>query len=123
VLGFAAWTRLPEAVRVRFGDPAAAVDYVGEFDVVRASWLGRLVAFACKLLGMPVVPRTGLFGRRANGERIKVRLPALLSPGTTHVEHFDEADGWFRFTMTVTHPFFGEMFYQTGRFRAAGEQL
>jgi hypothetical protein len=32
------------------------------------------------------------------------------------------ADGWFRFTMTVTHPFFGEMFYQTGRFRAAGEQ-
>jgi hypothetical protein len=28
-----------------------------------------------------------------------------------------------RFTMTVTHPFFGEMFYQTGRFRAAGEQL
>jgi hypothetical protein len=41
---------------------------------------------------------------------------------TTHVEHVDEADGWFRFTMTVTHPFFGEMFYQTGRFRAAGEQ-
>jgi hypothetical protein len=57
------------------------------------------------------------------GERIKVRLPALLSPGTTHVEHFGEADGWFRFTMTVTHPVFGEMFYQTGRFRAAGEQL
>jgi hypothetical protein len=83
VLGFAAWTRLPEAVRARFGDPPAAVD----------------------------------------GERSKVRLPALLSPGTTHVEHFDEAGGWFRFTMTVTHPFFGEMFYQTGRFRAAGEQL
>src|SRR5882757_7175568 len=196
VLGSAAWTRLPEAVRARFGDPPAAVDYVGEFDVVRSRWLGRLVALACKLLGTPVVPRTGLrvpaivhvgptrcgvawnreyrwpnghtclvrstkiidshgglverlparlcmplnvyeqcgvlhfvsrgyyfdLGRRANGERIKVRLPALLSPGTTHVEHFDEADGWFRFTMTVTHPFFGEMFYQTGRFRAAGEQ-
>jgi hypothetical protein len=35
--------------------------------------------------------------------------------------HLDEAlGGWFRFTMTVTHPVFGELFYQTGRFRAAG---
>jgi hypothetical protein len=195
VLGQAAWTRLPEAVRVRFGEPPVAVDYVGEFDVVRASWLGRLLAFACQLLGTPVVPRTGLsvpaivhvgptrsgvawnreyrwpngdaclvrstkiidsrgglverlparlcmplnvyeqrgvlhfvsrgyyfdFGKRPNGERIKVPLPAFLSPGTTHVEHLDEANGWFRFTMTVTHPLFGEMFYQTGRFRAAGK--
>lgn len=196
VLG-AAWTRLPEAVRLRFGEPPIAVDYVGEFDVVRASWLGRMVALVCQLLGTPVVPRTGLhvpaivhvgptrcgvawnreyrwlngqpclvrstkiidshgelverlparlcmpltvyelngvlhfvsrgyyfdFGKRANGERIKVRLPKWLSPGTTHVEHLDEAHGWFRFTMTVTHPLFGEMFYQTGRFRAAGEQV
>jgi len=196
LLGQAAWTRLPAAVRLRFGEPPIAADYVGEFDVVRASWLGRLVAFACQLLGTPVVPRTGLhvpaivhvgptrsgvawnreyrwpkaraclvrstkiidsrgglverlparlcmplnvyekrgvlhfvsrgyyfdFGKRANGKRIKVRLPAWLSPGTTHVEHLDEANGWFRFTMTVTHPLFGEMFYQTGRFRAAGEE-
>jgi hypothetical protein len=195
VLGPAAWTRLPAAVRARFSDPPVAVDYVGEFDVVRASWLGRLLAFACQLLGTPVVPRTGLsvpaivhvgptrsgvawnreyrwpngdaclvrstkiidsrgglverlparlcmplnvyeqrgvlhfvsrgyyfdFGKRPNGERIKVPLPAFLSPGTTHVEHLDEANGWFRFTMTVTHPLFGEMFYQTGRFRAAGK--
>ena len=61
-------------------------------------------------------------GRRPNGRRVKIPLPALLSPGTTHVEHIDEANGWFRFTMTVTHPFFGEMFYQTGRFTAAGER-
>ncbi|SRR5258708_3635846 len=196
VLGQAAWARLPEAVRVRFAEPPVAVDYVGEFDVVRASLLGRLVAFVCQLLGTPVVPRTGLrvpaivhvgptrsgvawnreyrwpkaraclvrstkiidsngglverlparlcmplrvyehrgvlhfvsrgyyfdFGKRRDGRRITVRLPGLLSPGTTHVEHLDEADGWFRFTMTVIHPFFGEMFYQTGRFRAAGEQ-
>src|SRR5258707_2136167 len=184
---------LPEAVRVLFAKPPLAVDYVGEFDVVRASWLGQLVAIVCQLLGTPVVPRTGLrvpaivhvgptprgvawnreyrwpngqaclvrstkiidsrgglverlparlcmpldvfeqggvlhfvsrgyyfdLGKRLDGGRIKVRLPGLLSPGTTHVEHIDEADGWFRFTMTVTHPFFGEMFYQTGRFRAA----
>jgi hypothetical protein len=51
---------------------------------------------------------------------VRLVLPTWLSPGTTHVEHIDEADGWFRFTMTVTHPLFGEVFYQTGRFRASG---
>jgi len=196
VLGDAAWARLPETVRARFGEPPVAVDYVGEFDIVRASWLGRLVALACQLLGTPVVPRTGAsvpaivhvgptrcgvawnreyrwpdgpaclvrstkiidadgslverlparlcmpldvyevkgvlhfvsrgyyfdLGKRLDGTRIKVPLPPWLSPGTTHVEHQDEADGWFRFTMTVTHPIFGEMFHQTGRFRAAGAQ-
>ena len=48
-------------------------------------------------------------------------LPDLLSPGVTHVEHIDLGHGWFRFTMTVTHPLFGEMFFQTGRFAAAEE--
>jgi Domain of unknown function (DUF4166) len=52
---------------------------------------------------------------------LKIPLPHWLTPGTTHVEHADETDGWFRFTMTVTHPLFGELFYQTGRFRAAGD--
>jgi hypothetical protein len=52
---------------------------------------------------------------------IKIPLPSWLSPGTTHVEHADESNGWFRFTMTVAHPLFGEVFYQTGRFRAAGD--
>jgi hypothetical protein len=196
VLGQAAWARLPEAVRVRFAEPAVAIDYVGKFDVVRASWLGRLLAFACLLLGTPIVPRTGLcvpaivhvgptptgvawnreyrwpnggaclvrstktidsrgglverlpahlcmplhvfercgvlhfvsrgyyfdFGQ-PDGRRFRVPLPILLSPGTTHVEHIDEAHGWFRFTMTVTHPLCGELFYQTGRFRAAGEPV
>jgi hypothetical protein len=196
VLGEVAWGRLPQAVRERFGEPPVVVDYIGEFGVVRASWLGRMLAFICQLLGTPVVPRTGLrvpaivhvgptrsgvawnreyrwpkaqpclvrstkiidsrgrlverlparlcmplnvyeqrgvlhfvsrgyyfdLGKRSNGGRIKLPLPCLLSPGTTHVEHIDEANGWFRFTMTVTHPLFGEMFYQTGRFRAAGEQ-
>ena len=59
-------------------------------------------------------------GRRGNGRCVKVPLPGWLSPGTTHVEHHDEPNGWFRFTMTVTHPVFGEMFHQTGRFHAMG---
>jgi len=195
VLGGAAWQRLPPAVRARFGEPAVAVDYVGEFEIVRASLLGLLLAGLCKLMGTPVVPRTGVhvpavvrvgptergvvwkreyqwpdrtclvrstkvigadgvlveelparlcmplnvyeqsgelhfvsrgyyfdLGTLRDGRRIKIPLPTWLSPGTTHVEHLDEpgTSGWFRFTMTVTHPVFGELFYQTGRFRAAG---
>src|SRR4029453_666054 len=160
------------------GEPVVAVDYVGEFEVVRASILGVLVAMTCRLIATPVVPRTGLnvpaivhvgptsdgvfwkreyrwphsapclvhstkvidaegqlverlparlcmplnvyeergsphfvrrgyyfdCGTRRGGRTRRIPLPAWLSPGTTHVEHHDEADGWFRFTMTVTHP-------------------
>ncbi len=53
------------------------------------------------------------------GFGLRLPLPALFSPGITHVEHIDLGHGWFRFTMTVTHPRFGELFFQTGRFCAA----
>jgi hypothetical protein len=194
VVGKLAWERLPAAVRVRFGEPVLAIDYVGTFDVVRASFLGRIIACLCQLLGTPVAPRTGqhipaiihvgpvehgaswrreyhwpngskclvrstkvigpngslveelpaglrmplavyeergvlhfvsrgyyfeLGPRRWGAWRPRISLPSWLTPGTTHVEHADEAEGWFRFTMTVTHALFGEVFYQTGRFRAA----
>ena len=57
------------------------------------------------------------------GAGLRVWLPQLLTPGVTHVEHIDLGHGWFRFTMTVTHPLFGEMFFQTGRFCATEEQI
>lgn len=194
ILGRAGWARLPDAVRARFADRAHTVDYVGEFEVVRASLLGRIIAWTCQIIGTPVVPRTGNnvpaivhvgpSGQGVEWRReyrwplrspclvrstkvirrdgvlveklpaglcmsldvyeqagtlhfvsrgyylevlvpgmrhpVRVPLPAWLSPGTTHVEHIDGAHGWFRFTMTVTHPLFGEMFYQTGRFHASG---
>jgi Domain of unknown function (DUF4166) len=198
VLGEAAWTRLPATVRARFAEPARTVDYVGRFEVVRASKVGRVIAWCTRLLGTPVVAAVGRdvpavvhVGPRGGGvawhreyrwpdgtvslvrstktidrrgalvERLPARLcmpldtferggtlhfvsrgyyfdlssdwlrrlawqhewhlplPTFLAPGVTHVEHIDEADGWFRFTMTVTHPLLGEMFYQTGRFKAA----
>lgn len=194
ILGDAAWQRLPTAVRMRFGEPPRKVDYAGEFEVVRASCVGRILASLCRLLGTPVVPRTGtqvpaivhvgptgsgvawnreyrwpderyclvrstkiidpdgrlverlparlcmpleVYERAGTlhfvsrgyyfdlgiwrGRPLKMRVPRWVSPGTTHVEHTDESGGWFRFTMTVTHPFLGELFYQTGRFRAARE--
>jgi len=55
------------------------------------------------------------------GLGLRLWLPGLLSPGVTHVEHIDLGHGWFRFTMTVMHPLFGEMFFQTGRFSASEE--
>jgi hypothetical protein len=188
LLGDQAWGCLPPAVRIRFGEPTLEVDYVGEFDIVRASIVGRIIAWVCQAIGTPVVPRTGervpavihvgpvergaswlreyrwprgrtcqvhstkvvgpdgvlveelpaglrmplsVYEQRGVlhfvstgyyfefARRLKIPLPSWLSPGTTHVEHADESKGWFRFTMTVTHPLFGEVFYQTGRFRAA----
>jgi hypothetical protein len=187
VLGTDAWLRLPEAVRDRFADNAAAVTYAGAFEIVRANGLGRALAWLGRLFGTPVAPRcgtdvaarvlvrpndSGVVWTRiyewADGtahhvrstkvittpgtlvERLPARLhmplnvfeagrvlhfvsrgyyfdlgfglrlplPAPFSPGVTHVEHIDLGHGWFRFTMTVTHPLFGELFFQTGRFCA-----
>ncbi len=196
VIGEAAWRRLPPAVRVRFAEGARGVDYVGTFEIVRASRLGRVIAHLGRLIGTPVVPWVGTcmaavvhvgptsdgvaWSReylRPNGDsclvrsvkvvtpslelverlpaglcmplsvyvsdetlhfvsrgyyfriglprgrELRLQLPEWCSPGETHVEHVDEADGWFRFTMTVTHRRFGELFYQTGRFREAREIL
>lgn len=50
------------------------------------------------------------------GFGLRLWLPPFLSPGVTHVEHVELGHGWFRFTLSVDHPWFGEMFFQTGRF-------
>jgi hypothetical protein len=52
------------------------------------------------------------------GLDLRLWLPGFMTPGVTRVEHVDLGHGWFRFTLTVTHPLFGEMFFQTGRFCA-----
>jgi hypothetical protein len=194
VLGDAAWQRLPPAVRQRFAPHALAVEYVGRFEIVRASRMGWLLAQLCRLLGTPVVPHVGrdvpatvrvvpqargvqwlrdyhwphgtctvrstklidasgaliealpaglrmaldvferdgvlhFVGRRYYFELalplraapLRLPLPAWLAPGTTFVEHIDEGQGWFRFTLRVCHALLGEIYYQTGRFHAAGD--
>jgi hypothetical protein len=57
VLGADAWSRLPEAVRERFAETTAVATYAGAFEVVRASALGRVFAWAGTLFGTPVAPR------------------------------------------------------------------
>jgi hypothetical protein len=49
---------------------------------------------------------------------LRLPLPTFFSPGRTRVEHVDLGNGWFRFTLIVMHPWFGEMFFQSGRFCA-----
>jgi hypothetical protein len=60
LLGEAAWGRLPAAVRARFAAEAHATPciYPGRM-TVRASWVGRLFAQACRLIGTPLAPWTG----------------------------------------------------------------
>lgn len=48
--------------------------------------------------------------------RLRLPVPAWLSPGVCRVEHHDLGHGHFRFTLTMRHPLLGETFSQTGIF-------
>ncbi len=73
LVGEAAWSRLPLAVRERFGVHriGGEVVYPGEM-VVRASSFGRWLAQACRLIGTPLAPWTG----EAVPMRVVVRMEA-----------------------------------------------
>lgn len=51
--------------------------------------------------------------------RWRLPIPGLLTPGAAHVVHSDEGDGWFRFTMSFHHRWFGETYFQQGLFHEA----
>jgi hypothetical protein len=48
--------------------------------------------------------------------RLRVTVPALLTPGVCRVTHTDLGQGLFRFTLTMVHPLWGETFHQSGVF-------
>ncbi|QIL79729.1 DUF4166 domain-containing protein [Diaphorobacter sp. HDW4A] len=48
--------------------------------------------------------------------RVRVPVPAWLTPGTCRVEHRDVGPGQFRFTLDMRHPLWGHTFHQTGVF-------
>ena len=52
---------------------------------------------------------------------VRIRLPAVLTPGVAHVIHTDEGDGLFRFTITFTHALLGTLIFQDGLFAKRGE--
>jgi len=49
--------------------------------------------------------------------RLKLRLPAFLSPGALTVTHTDLGRGEFRFTLEIIHPRFGMLVRQSAVFR------
>ena len=62
VLGPAAWARLTADIRKRFGAAQAKAErttYAGVMATVQASWTGRLLAQACRLIGTPLAPFCG----------------------------------------------------------------
>jgi hypothetical protein len=48
--------------------------------------------------------------------RLRVSVPAWLTPGVCRVVHTDLGQGLFRFTLTMVHPLWGETFRQSGVF-------
>lgn len=48
--------------------------------------------------------------------RLRLPVPALLTPGTCRVVHTDLGGGLFRFTLSMVHPLWGETFHQSGVF-------
>ena len=48
--------------------------------------------------------------------KLRIPVPAWLTPGTCRVEHRDVAPGQFRFTMDMHHPLWGHTFHQSGVF-------
>jgi hypothetical protein len=43
-------------------------------------------------------------------------VPAWLTPGVCRVTHTDLGHGFFRFTLAMVHPLWGETFHQSGVF-------
>ena len=50
---------------------------------------------------------------------LKLKLPALLTPGALTVTHTDLGSGEFQFTLEIVHPRFGMLVRQTAVFREA----
>ena len=48
--------------------------------------------------------------------RLRLPVPALLTPGTCRVTHTDLGDGLFRFDLDMVHPLWGRTFHQSGVF-------
>ena len=48
--------------------------------------------------------------------RLRLPVPALLTPGTCRVTHTDLGGGLFRFDLDMVHPLWGHTFHQSGVF-------
>lgn len=56
-------------------------------------------------------------GPKRLGLRLRLRLPAWLTPGALTISHIDQGDGGFAFVLDLRHPLLGQMLRQVGVFR------
>jgi hypothetical protein len=56
-------------------------------------------------------------GYRWRWGRLVVRIPSLLTPGDIVVQHREEREGRFSFTLSVVHPWFGRILHQVAFFQ------
>lgn len=125
-------SHLPATVRV-------APD--GQGGVVWERWIGSGTAAACVSSTKERGPDGGLVERTVGGlgmaldlfeqdgalvfqsrryflawRGLRLPLPNWASPGVCRVSHQDLGGGCFRFSLSMTHPLWGETFHQTGVF-------
>jgi len=117
VSGTQMWTRLyheagrlPQVIRSmkRFAGPTGLEECVG-------AGIGMALAVTVEHRAL-VFRSTGYFWRAG---RLRVGIPDWLTPGRIEVVHREERAGRFSFTLTVTHPWFGETLHQVAFFRDA----
>jgi hypothetical protein len=111
------WTRIctrrngfPQVIHSskRFSGPTGLEEYVG-FGI-------------CMALRILVEDRALLFrsaGYFLQVGRLRLPLPAVLTPGVLTVTHSDLGGGKFRFTLEIVHPRFGTLIRQSAVFREA----
>lgn len=111
------WTRIyarrngfPQVIHssMRFAGPTGLEEYVG---------FGVSMALRMLVDGRALLFRSA--GYWVQVGRLRLPLPALLTPGALTVTHSDCGSGEFRVTLEIIHPRFGPLIRQSAVFREA----
>lgn len=109
------WTRLyakrsgfPQVIHSakRFAGPTGLEEYIG---------YGIAMALALTVENGVLAFRSAGYTLRLG--RFRLSLPHWLSPGALTVTHRETGAGAFEFGLRLRHPVFGELLYQSGRYR------
>jgi Domain of unknown function (DUF4166) len=111
------WTRIygrsrgfPQVIHSskRFAGPTGLEEYVG---------FGVGMALRMLVDGQSLLFRSAGYFLQLG--RLRLSLPAWLTPGVLTVTHTDLGSGEFRFTLEIIHPRFGMLIHQSAVFREA----
>jgi hypothetical protein len=102
--------RLPQVIRSRklFAGQSGLEEQVGG---------GICMALTVSVEMQTLVFRSAGYHWRCS--RMKLSLPAWLTPGNVEVRHREEREGLFSFVLTIDHPWYGRVFRQISYFKDA----